>query len=157
MRLFVDLDTLVVSDYQNAALSAITARRSDRFPVHVRFQRGGVVQELPYGATGKIVLKKISDFSGYPVAWSPGWRKLGYGTGSYYAFQLDLFTRQVVDQFLSLQGELPSIALAMEIQWGYRGTRRASRAVPFTIENDYVRLEDAEEPPEPIEVPPPAP
>jgi hypothetical protein len=39
----------------------------------------------------------------------------------------------------------------MEIQWEHRGSRRTARAVPFTIENDYVRLEDSQEPPEPIE------
>lgn len=158
MRLFVDLDTLAVSDYRNSAVSSLIARRSDRFPVHVRFQSEGVVQELPRGAQGRIVLKKTSDFSGAPIAWSPAWRKLGYGTGAYYVFQLNLHTRQVVDQFLTLQGEVASITLAMEIQWQHRGSRRAALAVPFTIQNDYMRLEDSQEPPEPVDevtAPPP--
>lgn len=153
MRLFVDLDTLAVSDYRNSAVSSLLARRSDRFPIHVRFQSDSIVQELPHGATGRIVLKKTSDFSGAPIAWSPGWRKLGYGSGAYYVFQLNLHTRQVVDQFLTLQGEVASITLAMEIQWEHRGSRRTARAVPFTIENDYVRLEDSQEPPEIIQEP----
>lgn len=154
MRLFVDMDTLAVSDYRNSAVTALSAKRSDRFPVQVRFQSNGVVQELPHAAVGRLVLKKTADFSGLPVAGASGWRKLGYGLSAYYVFQLDLHTQQVVDQFLTLQGELASISLSMEIQWEHRGLRRSSRAVTFVIENDYVRLEDAAEPPTPIADPP---
>ena len=154
MRLFVDLDTLAVSDYRNSALTSLTVKRSDRFPIQVRFQSGGVVQELPHGTTGRIVLKKTSDYSGYPVAWSPGWRKVGYGTSTYYVFQLSLHTQQVLDQFLSLQGELERVNFVLEIQWEHRGNRRSSRVVPVVVENDYVRLNDTMEPPTLIEEPP---
>lgn len=155
MRLFVDLDTLAVSDYRNTAVTSLTAKRSDRFPVQVRFQSGGVVQELPHGTTGRIVLKKTSDYSGYPVAWSPGWRKVGYGSATYYVFQLSLHTQQVLDQFLILGGgELERVSFVFEIQWEHRGNRRSSRAVPFVVENDYVRLNDTMEPPTLIEEPP---
>ena len=147
MRLNVDLDTLAISDYRNAAVRSLTAHRSDRFPVQVRFRQDGVVVELPHGTMGRVVIKKTADFSGFPVAWSPGWRKVGYGANAYYVFQLNLHTQQVVDQFLSLGGELSSVTLAFEVQWERRGLRRSSRAVPIVIENDYVRLEDEAEPP----------
>jgi len=154
MRLYVDLDTLVVSDFRNSGAAAgLSAKRSDRFPVEVRFVSQGVVKELPHGAVGRVVLKRATEFSSYPVAWSPEWRKTGYGARTYYVFQLNLHTQQVVDQFLSLQGELASVTFAMEIQWEYRGMRRSSRAVTFVVENDYVRLEDSDEPPTPITAP----
>jgi hypothetical protein len=155
MRLYVDLDTLAISDFRNSAVTSLTAKRSDRFQVQVRFQSNGVVQELPHGAMGRIAIKKVSDFSGYPVAWSPQWRKIGYGTSAYYVFNLNLHTQQIVDQFLTLQGELAAVTLAFEIQWEHRGMRRSSRSVSFVVENDYVRLEDGEEPPEPIADPAP--
>jgi hypothetical protein len=148
MRLYVDLDTLVVSDFRNSGAAAgLSAKRSDRFSVEVRFVSQGVIKELPSGASGRITLKKTTEFSSYPVAWSPAWRKVGHGLGAYYVFRLNLHTQQVVDQFLSLQGELAAVTFAMEIQWEYRGMRRSSRAVTFVVENDYVRLEDRDEPP----------
>jgi hypothetical protein len=148
MRLYVDLDTLVVSDFRNSGAAAgLSAKRSDRFAVEVRFVSQGAIKELPSGASGRISLKKTTEFSSYPVAWSPAWRKVGHGLGAYYVFRLNLHTQQVVDQFLSLQGELASVTFAMEIQWEYRGMRRSSKAVTFVVENDYVRLEDRDEPP----------
>lgn len=148
MRLFVDLDTLAISDYRNSAVTSLTAKRSDRFPVQVRFQSNGIVQELPHGTTGRIVLKKTNDYSGSPVAWSPGWRKVGYGSLAYYVFQLSLHTQQVVNEFFLMQRELAAVTLAFEIQWEHRGMRRSSRSVSFVVENDYARPEDGNEPPQ---------
>jgi len=147
MRLYVDLDTLAISDFRNSAVTSLAAKRSDRFQVQVRFQSNGVAQELPHGAMGRIAIKKVSDFSGYPVAWSPQWRKIGYGASAYYVFNLNLHTEQIVDQFLTLQGELSAVTFALEIQWRYRGVRRSTRSVGFLVENDYVRLDDEAEPP----------
>jgi hypothetical protein len=148
MRLYVDLDTLAISDFRNsAAVTSLTAKRSDRFSVEVRFVSQGVIKELPSGASGRISLKKTTEFSSYPVAGSPGWRKVGHGLGAYYVFNLNLHTQQIVDQFFTLQGELAAVTLAFEIQWEYRGMRRSSRTVTFVVENDYVRLEDRDEPP----------
>jgi len=147
MRLYVDLDTLAISDLGGAPLAVLRAKRSDRFALEVRFVRGGVVQELPFGAMGRVVVKRSSDFSGYPIAWAPRWRKLGFGVGAYYSMNLNLHTEQVVDQFITLSGELASISAAFEIQWEHRGARRTSQTVSFVIENDYVRLADEEEVP----------
>ena len=150
MRLYVDLDTLAVSDYSNAALASMRAKRSDRFSVELKFTQGGITRELPSGATGRIVIKRVLDFSGYPIAWAPAWRKVGFGPSVYYLMRVNLHTQQVEDQFLTLSGELTSISTALEIQWEHRGTRRTSQSVPLTIENDYVRLADEEEIPVPL-------
>ena len=147
MRLYVDLDTLAISDLGGAPLAVLRAKRSDRFALEVRFVRGGVVQELPFGAMGRVVVKRSADFSGYPIAWAPKWRKLGFGARAYYSMNLNLHTEQVVDQFITLSGELASISAAFEIQWEHRGARRTSQTVLFVIENDYVRLADEEEVP----------
>ncbi len=157
MRLFVDLDTLAISDYKNSAIVSARAKRSDSFPVEVKFTRDGVVQELPSGTVGRIVIKRNLDFSGFPIAWAPVWRKFGAQKSAYYILNLNLHTQQVVDQFLTLSGESASIVTALEIQWEYRGMRRTSQSIVFTIENDYVRLEDEQEVPTPIIIPNQAP
>lgn len=142
MRLSIDLDTLAVSDYTGSAVQALSARRGDVFPVQVRFTQGGVVKELPHAATGKLAIKSAQDYSGPMVAGGNSWRKMGYGSAAYYVFPLSMDTEPVAEAFASLSGELPQVSFVLEIEWAYRGLRRTSRAVTFTVDNDYTRPGD---------------
>lgn len=144
MRLFVDLNSGSVTPQDGAVFSA---KKGDRFSVYVSFVENGVVKELGNSARGRLVLKKQSDFSGYPVVWSPEWRKFGRGAGAYYLFKLDFNTQQLEDQFLTLSGELASIKLSMEIEWRVGGSKRSSSTVEFTVNNDYTRYSDRDEVP----------
>jgi hypothetical protein len=150
MLLSIDLATLEVTP------AVVAVRRGDRFRVEVRFVSGGVASELTSGAVGRLVVKKTGDFSGAVVAGSrpmgppatpppPHRRKVGYAANAYYVFDLDLNTQQMDELFVTLAGEVALVELILEIEWGYRGMRRTSKAVKFTVENDYARTND--EPP----------
>lgn len=151
MRLFINLDNSEIQDFSRTAVTELRARRSEYFPIRLSFSSGGSVVELPFGAQGRAVVKRLDSFSSPPVAWSPGWRKIGFGVGAYYSMSVNLFTSQMVDQFTTLAGEVPSVAFALEFQWEYPRTRRRA-SVPFTVVNDYIRAEDSEEPPEELVV-----
>jgi hypothetical protein len=142
MRLSIDLDTLAVSDYTGSAVQTLSARRGDAFPVQVRFTQGGVAQELPHAATGRLSIKNALDYSGGLVAGSAGWRKVGHGVAAYYIFPLNLATEQIAEAFLSLSGELAQVSFVLEIEWSHRGVRRTSRSVAFVVDNDYSRPGD---------------
>jgi hypothetical protein len=144
MRLLVDLNSGSVTSQGGGDFSA---KKGDRFSVYVRFVEDGIVKELGNAARGRLVLKKQSDFSGYPVVWSPEWRKFGRGAGTYYLFKLDFNTQQLGDQFLDLSGELASIKLSMEIEWRVGEWKRSSSTVNFTVNNDYTRYSDRDEVP----------
>ena len=137
MRFSIDLDTLV------ATPATFTVKRGDRFPVQVRFSQGGVGQELPNAATGKLVIKVAKDYAGPMVAGSAEWRKVGRGAGAYYVFQLSLATDAVAEAFADGAGELAQVGFVMEIEWAYRGVRQTSKTVAFTVENDYSRSGDS--------------
>jgi len=142
MRLSIDLDTFAVGDYTGSAVQVLSARRGDVFPVQVRFTQGGVGKELPHAATGRLAIKSAQDYSGPMVAGSTSWRKVGYGAAAYYVFQLSLATEPVAEAFSSLSGELAQVSFVMEVEWAHRGVRRTSRAVTFTVDNDYTRPSD---------------
>ena len=144
MHLFVDLNSGSVSTLGGADFSA---KKGDKFPVYVKFVENNVVRELGSSARGRIVLKKQSDFSGYPLVWAPEWRKFGRGAGTYYLFKLDFNTQQLEDQFLTLSGEIDSIKLSMEIEWRVGESKRSSSTTQFTVNNDYTRYSDREEVP----------
>lgn len=136
MRLTVDLDTLALSG--PAAASTVDARRGDRFPVEVRFVRGGIVQELPAAAVGRLVLKRSGDYGGLSLA-SVTWRRLGRATAAYYLFDLDLHSGEI-DSLFETPGARPvSVPLALEIEWTHRQNRRSTRPLPLTLLNDYAK------------------
>lgn len=141
MRLSIDLDTFAVSDYTGSAVQTLSARRGDVFPVQVRFTQGGVVKELPYAAIGRLAIKNAQDYSGPMVAGSTTWRKIGYGTATYYVFQLSLNTERLSEVFAS--GEVAQASFVIEIEWAHRGVRQTSRAVAFTVDNDFIQGDEA--------------
>ena len=137
MRLFVDLDTLAVTEAGRG--SSVDARRGDRFPVEVRFRRGGIVEELSAAAVGRLVVKRNGDYSGLPLAQAASWRRIGRSTASYYLFDLDLQAPEIDDLFEAPGGSLAQLALTIEIEWSQHRARRTTRPLPLTLFNDYAK------------------
>ena len=148
MVLSIDLDTLAVTP------AAVSVRRGDVLRVHVSFLQGGVVRELPSDAVGRLVVKKVGDFSGEVVAgsrpWGPvgitpppaHWRKVGASVNARYIFDLNLNTQQMNDLFLAAAGELAEVQLVLEVEWSCRGMRTTAQRVTFRVGNDYLRSND---------------
>jgi len=144
MRISIDLDTFVVSDYTGSAVQALSARRGDSFPVEVRFTQSGVVRELPNAATGRLAIKSAQNYSAPMVAGNTTWRKVGYGVAAYYVFQLSLATEPIAAAFSTLSGDLAQVSFVMEVEWSHRGVRSTSRAVAFTVENDFIKGDEGD-------------
>ena len=138
MRIAIDLDDRTIRTWAGQVLSSLTFKRRDRFPVDVRFMRGGLVQELPTGATGKLGLKADKDFNGAFVASDLSWTKSGAGVAATYGFDLNLNTIQINALFACVPTP-SSIALMLEIEWTEGDQRTSSNTLSVTLENDIVR------------------
>ena len=138
MRIAIDLDDRTIRTWAGQVVSSLTLKRRDRFPVEVRFLRGGVVQELPSGATGCLGIKADKDFNGQFVASGLAWTKSGTGIAATYVFDLNLNTVQISALFAGVPTP-SSVALMLEIEWAEGNIRTSSNTLPITLENDIIR------------------
>ena len=100
--------------------------------------RGGVAQEIPTGATGKLGLKADKDFNGAFVASDLAWTKSGAGVSATYVFDLNLNTLQINALFACVPTP-SSVALMLEIEWAEGDLRTSSNTLAVTLGNDIVR------------------
>ncbi|MEI6492089.1 MAG: hypothetical protein WCO94_06035 [Verrucomicrobiota bacterium] len=155
MRIAIDLDDRTIRTWAGQGISSLTFKRRDRFPVEVRFMRGGVAQELPTGAAGKIGLKADKDFNGQFVASHLAWTKLGAGISATYVFDLNLNTIQINALFACVPTP-SSVVLMLEIEWAEGDLRTSSNTLAVTLENDIVRGDEGiPEEGSPVYPPPP--
>lgn len=136
MRLSIDLDTREVRTWAGAAVASLVAKRRDRFLVEVRFTRGGVVQELGSGASGKLGVKALDAFTAAYLAAALSWVKSGTGTSTVYTFDLNVNTVEVGTAFAA---DPATIDAAIEIEWLVGNYRQSSLSIPLELANDYVR------------------
>lgn len=136
MRIAIDLDDRTIRTWAGQTVSTLSAKRRDAFSVEVKFLRGGVVQELSNGATGKLGIKALGDYSAVFLASALTWTKTGTGTSAIYTFSLTLNTTEIATEFTD---DPPSIDTALEVEWVQGTSRESSLAADLTIHNDYVR------------------
>jgi hypothetical protein len=137
MRLAIDLDTREVRTWAGAVLPVLAAKRRDRFPVQVRFTRGGEVQELASGTTGKVGLKAAAEGpAGDFVALAASFTKTGGGTSATYSFDVNLNTTELEALF---EDEPVAVPLLLEIEIAATGLRISSAAVPVDVADDLIR------------------
>lgn len=141
MRIAVDLDSGAVTTWEGQALTApLTAKRRDRFPVHVRYVRSGVVVERPSGATGQLGLKTAGVFTGGYAAYAASWTVGGYGTTRTYTFDLNLNTTALNALFAN---DPATISLNAEVVCTDLEGIRSSASFLITVANDVVRGDEA--------------
>lgn len=137
---------LKIKGFDGAAVSKLTAKRRDQFPVVMRVLRRGVPRELATGATGIISVKKDGDFSSAPVALATEWRKTGLGTAATYTWTLSLNTTDVQTLFAAVEGKEPKkVSLRLEIAITEDGFLQTTEDIELEVANDYAR-EDDEDP-----------
>lgn len=136
MRISIDLDTRELRTWAGAAITTLSAKRRDRFPVEVRFVRGGVITDLGTGATGILGVKALNEFGDGYLAAALSWVKSGSGTSAVYTFDLNLNTTEVGTAFAD---DPETIAAALEIEWLIGNFRESTLALPLTLSNDYIR------------------
>jgi hypothetical protein len=136
MRIAIDLDTREVRTWGGAAITELVAKRRDRFPVEVRFTRGGVVTELGSGATGILGVKTLAAFDADYLAAALSWVKSGSGTSTAYTFDLNLNTTEIGTAFSADPETIPA---ALEVEWLVGIYRESSIGIPLTISNDYIQ------------------
>jgi len=142
MRLFFDLDSgeLVTAPGTRQRLTSLSLKRGDTLPIRLTFLREGVGQELPALATGQIGMKERGDFDGPFVASAPEWAKVGTGSSTYYALELDLNT-VALDELLGVGDavDVASVQLNMELEFVADGQISSSNTVLVTVANDVVK------------------
>lgn len=146
MTFSVDLDS---RDLRNAAGQTITAaiilKRRDKIPFSVKFTTGGVAQDLPEEATGKLGLKVPGEFTGGYIAFADEWSKEGQGTSAVYTFPLDLNTEELESLFAAPEGgAVPdTVPLELELEW-FDGTyRQSTQEIKITVQNDLNRGDES--------------
>lgn len=140
MRIAIDLDDRTIRTWAGQALSELTAKRRDRFPVEVRFLRGGIGQELANGATATIGIKSSGAYASEFLASSSDWTKSGKGSGSTYRFDLTLNTVEMDSAFSSAPD---SISASLEVEYVQGTYRESSMPINLVVGNDYVRGDEA--------------
>lgn len=139
MRLYIDLDTrgFVESQSFPRAITAIALKRGDNVPIDLSFVRGGVIQELDEGATGKIGIKPRGQFgSPFYLALDAEWEKSGSGDTAKYSLSLNLNTSEIESAFLA---EPASVLAMLEAEWIESGLRTSSATLDVEIQNDVNR------------------
>lgn len=136
MRLFIDLDTrgFIESETFPRPITSLAFKRGDNVPVDLCFVRGGTIQELAEGATGKIGLKPKGQFgSNFYLALDENWEKSGEGAATKYAFSLNLATTEIESAFLAEPDAVPAM---LEIEWVESGLRTSSATLDVELQND---------------------
>ena len=136
MRIAIDLDDRTIRTWAGQVVATLTAKRRDRFPVEVRFIRGGVVQELATGATGAMGVKMAGAYAGGFLASATSWSKSGSSLNAVYTFDLALNTTEVETAF---ESDPASVSALLEVEWVQGTIRESSLSTELTIHNDVIR------------------
>lgn len=144
MRLFLDIDTrsFLVSPSFPRVLAAISVKRRDSDLLELQFIRDRTAQELPAGATVRVGLKALNDFSGGYLA-AATFTQSGTGADTVYLTDLNLNTTEVNAAFTAASPEPESIAAMLEVEWSAGTNVSSSLTLPVTLYNDVIRGDEA--------------
>lgn len=144
MRLFLDIDTrsFLVSPSFPRVLAAISVKRRDSDLLELQFIRDRTAQELPAGATVRVGLKALNDFSGGYLS-AATFTQSGTGADTVYLTDLNLNTTEVNAAFTAATPEPESIAAMLEVEWSAGTNVSSSLTLPVTLYNDVIRGDEA--------------
>lgn len=142
MTLYFDLAArrFTLSPGVKDAVTTLAFKRGDTVDVDVVFFRDLTVVELAGGASGKLGLKELGEYSADFITAAASWTKTGTGTSTKYTFSLPLATTELN---ALLANDEPSVQLMLEMQFLVGDERVSSDTVTATIYNDVIKDDES--------------